>query len=392
MAELDEAGTLREQIDRLDGDILKLAGVRKQLGGQIAEMKVGAGRPVRDLERERAVLTRFVETGRGHGLGEAFCERLAHLLIEESLRRQRGKLDARSSRAAMRETSVAYLGGPGTYSHSAAEAHFADRYDAVSPVPCRDFASIIRTVEEGGALYGLLPIENTTTGGISEVFDLLMESKLSIAGEHHLKVEHCLVGRAAAPGSVREVYGHPQALGQSQRYFKQRSDITTHYVSSSTRALERAMEGDETVAAVAGASAAQLFGLNVIERGIADHAENYTRFIAVALAADPPARELPCKSTVAFTTQDRPGALVHVLNAFAGAGVNLTKLESRPIPGNAWEEMFFIDFEGHVEQPEIRDALDAMRAAAGQVRVLGCYGADRLTPAARGLEAESASA
>lgn len=387
-----QPGNLRETIDRIDGDILDLAGQRKKLGTELAQLKKERGDPVRDATREREVLARFIREGRQNGLSEGFAQRLGELLIEESLRSQRGKLDAKAKRTTHSEATVAYLGGPGTYSHVAAENHFTDRYDGILPVPCRDFPSIIRMVEDSRADYGFLPIENTTTGGISEVYDLLLESKLTIVGEHHLKVEHCLVGRAASPGSVRTVYGHPQALGQCQRYLKKRADITNHFTSSSTRALEKAMEGDETVAAVAGASAAELFGLNVIERGISDHAENYTRFVAVALDVAMPPEELPCKTTVVFETADTPGALVKVLNAFADEGINLTKLESRPIPGNPWNEMFFIDFEGHSESAGSRRALEVLNNTSGTARVLGCYGADRLTPTALELDAAKASA
>jgi len=387
-----DAERLRARIDEIDESILTLMGERRRLGSDLAAHKRESGAPVRDVARERAVLARFIRDGKAQGLSQAFSQKLGELLIDESLRGQRGRLDAKARGGQHSEASVAYLGGPGAYSHAAAEAHFADRYHGVQPVPCRDFPSIIRTVEESGADYGLLPIENTTTGGISEVYDLLMESRLTIVGEHHLKVEHSLVGRAASPGSVRNVYGHPQALGQSQRFFKKRPDIATHFVSSTTRALELAMEGDETVAAVAGAEAAALFGLNVIERGISDHAENYTRFVAVALDADPPPQELPCKTTVAFETADTPGALVKVLNAFAEAGINLTKLESRPIPGDPWNEMFFIDFEAHRDASGAQAALAVLTDTAGRARVLGCYGADRLAPTAVDLDAEPASA
>jgi len=378
----DAARSTRDQIDRIDEAILDNAAQRKALGEDIIRLKSEAGARLRDGEREREVIERYVRLGRERGLSEDICKRLAALMIEESVKRQRGAVDAKAASSGHNVATVAYLGGPGTYSHDAANAHFADRYHAIQPVPCRDFPAIIRSVEAGEADYGFLPIENTTTGGISEVYDLLLDSKLTIVGEHHLKVEHCLVGRGASPASVRTVHGHPQALGQSQRYFKKRPDITTHYVSSTTRALQLAMEGDETIGAVAGASAAELYGLNVLERGIADHAENYTRFLAVALEAAPPPETLDCKTTVVFSTPDQPGALVKVLNAFADAGVNIAKLESRPIPGNPWEEKFFIDIEGHQGSAEMQAGLKVLEETCRDARVLGSYGADRFAAAA----------
>ncbi len=371
-------GKLRERIDQIDTQIAQLAGERRRIGLDVAEAKHKAGLPVRDEAREREVIGTFVDKARGEGLSQSFSERLAQLFIEESLRTQRGVLDARVSTKDEHYPVVAYLGGPGTYSHQAAEAHFADRYSAFEPHACRDFGSIVKAVSEGTADYGLLPIENTIIGGISEVYDLLLDNSLQIVGEHHQRVEHCLVGRAASLAPVKVVYGHPQALAQCRRYLTRRSDIIQRYAASSTSAIRHAMDEGEGVAAVASASAAQLFGLNVIVTGVADHAENYTRFIVVARSAAPPPEELPCKTSIVFWTLDKPGSLVRALAAFSDSDINLTKLESRPIAGNPWEEMFFADFEGHINEPRVVKALGALSQQTRQARVLGCYGMERM--------------
>jgi chorismate mutase/prephenate dehydratase len=371
-------GELRKRIDEIDTSIASLAGERRRIGLAVAEAKHRAGLAVRDEAREREVIAAFTAKARAEGLSKSFSERLAQLFIEESLRTQRGVLDARASGKDEHYPVVAYLGGPGTYSHEAATAHFADRYAGFEPHACRDFGAIVKAVSEGVADYGVLPIENTIIGGISEAYDLLLENSLQIVGEHHQRVEHCLVGRATSLAPVKTVYGHPQALAQCRRYLSRRGDIIQKYAASSTTAIRHAMDEGESVAAVASASAAALFGLNVITTGVADHAENFTRFVIVARSAPVPPQELPCKTSIVFWTLDKPGSLVRALAAFADETINLTKLESRPIAGNPWEEMFFADFEGHINEPRVNRALAALSQQTRQARVLGCYAMERM--------------
>ncbi|WP_375283729.1 bifunctional chorismate mutase/prephenate dehydratase [Marinicauda pacifica] len=379
----DERAQLRRAIDAADHKLVQLLAERRELSEALGAIKAGGGQAVRDVERERAVLDRVVEAGATHGLDAAFVERLFQLIIDESLRRQRAGLDARVASGTLKEARVSYLGGPGTYSHFAAHAHFEGRYSGLEPVIKRDFAGIFRAVEAGEADYGFVPIENTTTGGIVEVYDLMRDSDLKITGEHHYKVEHCLVGKASGVSQVRTVYGHPQALRQSQRFFARNRDLKPVPVSSSTRALERAMDEGAEAAAIAGADAARLFGLNVIESGASDHPENYTRFVALAknpVAASP---LLPCKTSLVFVTSDASGSLVNALEGFRREGVNLTRLESRPIAGEPWSQMFFLDVDGHEEDTAVARALASLGEFAKSIRSFGSYGADRLPPASR---------
>lgn len=370
---------LRESIDAVDRDILHLSAQRASLATQIARAKTQSGGPVRDLVRERAVIENALALGAGLGLEPTAVERLFQTLIDLSLRGQRAQMDARAA-VDMDEVTVAYLGGPGTYSHFAAQAHFGPRHGGVAPVVRRDFPAIVRAAEEGEADYAFLPIENTTTGGINEVYDLLLDADLEIVGEHHYRVRHCIVGRATALDSVERVYGHPQALAQCRRFLARQPGITQHFASSSTRAIEHALEDGPGVAAIAGADAARLFGLNIVKTDVGDAEENYTRFVALARKATPPALNLPCKTSVVFATAHEPGSLVEVLAAFRDEGINLAKLESRPVPGKPWEEMFFLDLESHHNDPACQRALATLRGRALRLRILGCYGADRLAP------------
>lgn len=375
-----ERGALRAAIDDADGRLMRVLIERRRLAEALGALKAGDGAEVRDLDRERAVIERAVAAGREEGLDEAFVEKLFKLLIDDSLRRQRAGLDARARSRTLQEARVAYLGGPGTYSQFAANAHFSGRYSGVLAVSRRDFAGIFKAVESGEADYGFAPIENTTTGGIVEVYDLLRDTNLKIAGEHHYKVDHCIVGKAHDLGSVRTVMGHPQALRQSQRFFARHPELKTVAVSSSTEALNAALTGAPDIAAVAGADAARLFGLNIVDDNASDHPENYTRFVSLAVDPAPASPLLPCKTSLVMTTSDTAGSLLEALDGFRSEKINLTKLESRPIAGKPFEQMFFLDLEGHEDQPPVARALAHLREHALSVRSFGSYGADRLKP------------
>jgi len=382
-SERDQAdrAALRAAIDDADAKLVDLLAERRRLAETLGALKAGEGAQVRDLTRERDVLARAVELGEREGLDPAFVEKLFQLIIDDSLRRQRAGLDARAAGRTLTEARVAYLGGPGSYSHFAAQTHFAGRYSGVEPVIKRDFGSIFRAAEEGEAHYAFVPIENTTTGGIVEVYDLMRDTPLKIAGEHHYKVEHSVIGKAHDIGAVRTIYGHPQALRQSQRFLARHPEIRQVFVSSSTRALERAMDEGPESAAIAGPDAARLFQLNIIDGTASDHPENYTRFVALALNPEPASPLLPCKTSIVFITNNDPGSLVSALDGFREWGVNLTKLESRPIAGAPWEQMFFLDMIGHQDEEPVREALAALDEHARSVRMFGSYGSDRLAPA-----------
>ncbi|EAP91097.1 MAG: chorismate mutase [Oceanicaulis sp.] len=376
----DERQILRQAIDATDSEILKTLAERRRLVEALVALKAGDQSPVRDTDRERAVIERAVAKGRELGLADSFVETLFQAIIDDSLRRQRASLDARAGDVMLTEARVAYLGGPGSYSQFAANAHFSGRYSGVAPVIKRDYAAIFKALEDGEADYGFLPIENTATGGVNEVYDLLRDSNLKIAGEHHMKIQHALMGKATDLGPVRTVYGHPQALRQAQRWLNARTDLKKIPVTSTTRALERALDEGPAVAAVAGPDAARLFGLNLIEPNISDFEGNETRFVALAVDPAPASPLLPCKTSLVFITSDASGSLVDALDGFRQHGVNMTKLESRPVHGAPWEQMFFLDLEGHEEDKAVAKALEHLAGHAKSVRRFGSYGSDRLKP------------
>jgi chorismate mutase/prephenate dehydratase len=368
---------IRDAISDIDRQLIEAIARRSQLVEQILEAKAASGQPVRDREREQAVLREALRQGKEQGVPAELVESLFHNLFEVSIRRQRERFDSMRNEE-LNEASVAYLGGPGSYSHIAAQKVFERRNATVVPSPKRDFVSIFRSVETGEVDFGVIPIENTTTGSINEVYDILINSRTQIVGEFFLRVDHCLVGRASGQGRVTRVFGHPQALAQCRRYIASHPELETHMAASTTRALERLLEDDDTAAAVAGEDAARLFGMDILARGIGDHEQNITRFIVIARQAKLPTREVECKTSMMFTTRDTAGSLVDALTGFRDNGVNLVKLESRPIAGNPWEEMFIMDVDGHVEDKTLRAAMGVLEEHTREIKLLGCYAADAI--------------
>jgi prephenate dehydratase len=267
---------------------------------------------------------------------------------------------------------VAYQGEPGAYSEAAALAFAPD----ADPVPCRSFEDVFRAVAEGGAARGIVPMENTIGGSIHRNYDLLVEHELPIVGEVQLKVDHCLL---ALPGvalaDVRVVHSHPQALAQCERWLQGLPGVELSAVYDTAGGAKLIREqGLRDHAAVASVRAAEVFGLDVLARGIQDFDTNITRFFVIARH---PITEGADKTTIVFALPSQPGALFRALSVFALRNIDLTKLESRPIRGMAWEYMFYADLAVSRDELACGRALVNLAEFAKWVRTLGTYRASR---------------
>lgn len=265
--------------------------------------------------------------------------------------------------------SVAFQGEHGAYSEEAALAFFGE---SVRTEPCRTLREVFRIVEGGAVEFGIVPVENSLEGSVNQTYDCLLQSPLRICGELQLRVSHCLLGLPETSLSgIRVVYSHPQALAQCSAFLE-----TLHAVEepvydtagSAKMIRERKMRD---VAAIAGEKAGALYGLNTLRKGIEDFPENFTRFLVVGQSQ--PARTGKDKTSIVFGTKHTPGSLYRALSQLASRGINLTKIESRPIKGKPWEYVFFVDFEGHQSDPVCFDALDALEGSATFLKFLGSY-------------------
>ncbi|CDE92484.1 MULTISPECIES: prephenate dehydratase [Acidaminococcus] len=269
---------------------------------------------------------------------------------------------------------VGYQGVPGAYSHLALRQYFAGR-----PVEARNymlFEDVINAVMKGEIRYGVLPIENSSTGGITEVYDLVRRYGAFIVGEKIVKVEHCLL---AWPGAkledIREVYSHPQGFSQCRTFFKEHPAMRQFNYFNTAKAAELVAEKKTGyMAAVAGAQAAEQYGLAILARGINTNQSNYTRFIVISRE-----RELvpeADKITLIVSLKHQPGSLYRVLSHFARYQINMTNIESRPIPGRPWEYYFHMDITGHLTDPAVRQALADLPEDTTECKILGNYPAD----------------
>jgi prephenate dehydratase len=264
--------------------------------------------------------------------------------------------------------TISFQGVAGAYSEEAVRQYFVD----AEVVPCRTFEDIFATVEQGEAEYGMLPIENSLAGSVIQAYELLMEHDLRVRAEAILRVRHNLM---AAPGTemdaLKRVKSHPQALAQCERYLARRGLEAIPHFDTAGSARDLAANPDPTTGVIASALAAELYGLEILESGIEDLRFNYTRFFVLGLE-DPP-RAQRSKTSLIFTTRHQPGALYDSLGEFARRNINLLKIESRPRRNRPWQYLFYLDFEGHWQDPECENALMGLLRRSSFVKLLGSY-------------------
>lgn len=269
------------------------------------------------------------------------------------------------------KNTVAFQGIPGAYSELAAEQHFGTRARAI---PCPEFVDVFKAVLSGKTAFGIVPIENALTGSIHENFDLLLAKNVWICGETKLRVSHALIAHPKARVSqLREVYSHPQALGQCRGSLKKfKNVVPVPYFDTAGSVKFVAESGRTDIAALASEPSAARYGMKVLKKAMEDNKRNYTRFLILRKKPiRPKSRE--CKTSIVFDLKSRPRALHLALGAFANPGIQLLKIESRPIPGRPWEYLFYLDFEGEVHTPAAQLALAHLKELAITVKVLGSY-------------------
>jgi len=269
--------------------------------------------------------------------------------------------------------SLAVLGGIGTYSYLAAKKYFSNSNNTY--LACNSFENVLISVEQGQVDFGVIPIENTTSGGITEVYDLLLESNLSIIGEEKYKVNHCLVGlKGAQLEKITRIVAHPQASRQCSKNLKELTSAQIDLVQSTAHALDLVSNKNQVnIVAIASEEAASLFGLEVLKSDISNQVENITRFLILAQSPIKVSLSVKCKTSIALSTGQKAGSLAEVLSLFRDADIPLSRLESRPIINKPWEQMFHLDLEGNMADQKVEKILNDLAKLCPFLRVLGSY-------------------
>jgi chorismate mutase/prephenate dehydratase len=377
MIAMKELEKMRGNLDRLDRRLVEILGERLQAVAEIARIKAEGLPFLRDHERESELLGRVEGWARELGIDEFRTQEIFRELIAMSLKAQEEALLKRDRAQQSVECAnrVTFQGTDGAYSHIAARKYFAAHASQMEFVGCPTFAAALQAAETGEAGYAFLPIENTTAGSINETYELLRGTDLRIVGEEILQVRHCLAATADVEiDALQKILSHPQALQQCSVFLRSLAGVEAVAFEDTAAAARAVSEaGDPTQAAIASEEAAEIAGLEVIARDIANQPENWTRFVvisAIEMELDP---RIPAKTSLVFTTRHRHGALARCLEILAERDLNLSKLESRPVPRRPWEYLFYVDFEGAAGTEEAPMAIAELRRDCPYLKVLGSY-------------------
>jgi chorismate mutase / prephenate dehydratase len=342
----------REQIDRIDDELLRLFNARATLAQQIGHEKNGS--TVLRPEREAQVLRRMCETNPGPLSRDAVTQLYTEIMSQ--------------CRALEAPLGVAYLGPEGSFSEAAMRKRFGH---GAAGLPLESFDEIFRAVESGSASYGVVPVENSSEGMIGHNLDLLLLTPARVCGEVALQVHQCLMSRQADRNAIKRVYSHPQSLGQCRNWLNANLPHAERIAVSSNSEAARLAAAEPDSAAVAGATAAERYGVPVVAENIEDDPRNTTRFLVIGdQEVAPSGRD---KTSLVLSAPNRPGAVHDLLTPLAEHHVSMTKLESRPARSGLWEYVFYVDIEGHRLDKNVAAALAKLQKAAAFVKVLGSY-------------------
>ena len=374
-----DLSTLRNEIDRIDSQLVQLYEQRMEICSQVAEYKIENGKKVFDKTREEEKLARVRSLTHNdfnsQGVTELFEQIMA---MSRKLQYQMLESHGRTSRLPFipvenldtKKARVVFQGAEGAYSQAAMMRFFGERIDSIHVDSFRDAMSAI---EEGSAEFAVLPIENSTAGIVSEIYDLLVEFENYIVGEQIIRCEHCLLGLENAEISdIRTVYSHQQGLSQCKSFLQEHRDWKQIPLENTAMAAKKVAEdGDVTQASVSSAFAAKCFGLKVLKENIYNNKANSTRFIIVTNQRI--YQKDAKKISICFETPHTSGSLYNILSHFIYNNLNMFGIQSRPIPGRNWEYRFFIDFEGNLNDSAVKNALRGIREEATNMKILGNY-------------------
>ncbi len=370
---------LRDEIDKIDRQMVELFEKRMEICGEVAEYKINTGKKVLDRERELSKLQVLGDLAHSdfnrHGVTELFQQvmamsrKLQYQLLEQN--GVKGRLDfACVDEIDKKDVRVVYQGLEGAYAHQAALEYFGENVNCFHVERWRD---AMEAIKEGSADYAVLPLENSTAGIVSDNYDLLNEYSNYIVGEKVVYIDHVLMGQPEADFSdIETVYSHPQALMQCSKFLEEYREWTQMSVNNTAVAVKNVKDsGDKTKAAIGSKQAAKYYGMKILKEGICHGKANSTRFIIVtnqkifAKNAN--------KISICFEVPHTSGSLYNILSHFIYNDLNMNKIESRPIPEKQWEYHFFVDFDGNLNDSAVKNALRGIKEETANFKILGNY-------------------
>ena len=351
---MDKIQQLRKKIDELDDKLIDLLNERAKVVIAVGNIKKTEKLDFHSPSREREILERLASRNKG-----PFPQDTLKAVYREILS---------SSLSLERPLKVAYLGPRATFTHQAVLQQFGL---AAQDVPVENIKDVFSEVERGRADYGVVPIENSTSGAVIYTLDMFIDSELKIYAEIALEVTQHLMNRSGKVEDIAKIYTIPPAAAQCRQWIeKHLPGVPVLDAPSTARAAEMAVD-DPTVGAIASEMAAVLYGLQIAGRKIEDNASNVTRFLVIAPKS--PGKTGRDKTSIMFSIKDKVGALYSMLAPFAEAGINLNRLDARPSGRKVWDYVFFLDMEGHIEEEKVAAAIERLRQDCMFLKVLGSY-------------------
>lgn len=370
---------LRNELDEIDAQIVHLYEKRMAVCEKVGEIKIEEGRKVFDRTREREKLNQVTGNAKDAFYKKGLTE-LFEQLMSQSRKLQYQLLTKNGALGRLpfigvdaldwKDSRIVFQGTDGAYSEAAMQRYFSKD---VNSFHVHTFRDAMEAIEEGSADFAVLPIENSSAGVVNEVYDLLVEFENYIVGEVVLPINHFLVGTEnTSLDTVKRVYSHPQALMQSNKYLEEHADWQQIGVTNTAVAAKKILEeNDPTQAAICSEHAAEIYGLKILEEKINHNHNNSTRFIVVTnqkiFLKDAK------KISICFEVAHESGSLYHLLSHFIYNDLNMTKIESRPVEGRTWEYRFFVDFEGNMSEPAVKNAIRGLREESRSLKILGNY-------------------
>jgi chorismate mutase/prephenate dehydratase len=353
---LPDIPELRQKIDQIDDQLLKLINRRASLAVQIgkAKSRVKDNGHFHVPHRERDIFLRLKENNKGP-FSDSAIEKVFREIFSATL-------------ALEKPLRTAFLGPESTFSHQASVRQFG--HSAVF-VPCANIETVFSEVEQGNCDYGVVPVENSIEGVINLTLDRFADSPLLICDELKLEIVLCLLAKTENRKKIKRIYSHPQPLAQSRGWLNLHFPGVEQIPTSSTAVAAELAKKDASSAAIAGALAAEMYKLKILDQGIQDQKENYTRFLIIG--KEMAKRSKRNKTSIILSIKDEAGSLLKTLQLFAKHGISLTKIQSRPLRNQPWSYLFYIDFEGHRDDAKVIKVLDTLKKQCLSQRVLGSY-------------------